>query len=192
MNHLAHIYLAGENTNLVIGNYIADYLRGNKFDHLPEEIIQGVYMHRRIDTFTDEHPKFRAATKLIRPTIGKYAGVAVDIYFDYFLAQHWNKFHVSNLPDFANSIYSLIEQEWVHIPEKGRRFYSYMVAHNLLYKYGELKTIDMVFNGIHSRTKFESNLNQAGIVLASNKEELEGIFFDFFQDLRQYINHLND
>jgi acyl carrier protein phosphodiesterase len=192
MNHLAHIYLAGDDEELVIGNYIADYLRGNNFNTLPPKIIEGVYMHRKIDTFTDEHPKFREATKLIRPTIGKYAGVAVDIYFDYFLAQNWKSFHNSSLPDFADSVYSLIERQWVHIPDKGRRFYTYMVAHNLLYKYGEMETINRVFNGINSRTKFESNPDKAGILLASNTQELEDLFLDFFQDLKQYIEKPND
>ena len=192
MNHLAHIYLAGDDEELVIGNYIADYLRGNNFNTLPPKIIEGVYMHRKIDTFTDEHPKFREATKLIRPTIGKYAGVAVDIYFDYFLAQNWKSFHNSSLPDFADSVYSLIERQWVHIPDKGRRFYTYMVAHNLLYKYGEMETINRVFSGINSRTKFESNLDKAGILLESNKQELEDLFLDFFQDLKQYIETPND
>ena len=192
MNHLAHIYLAGDDEELVIGNYIADYLRGNNFNTLPPKIIEGIYMHRKIDTFTDEHPKFREATKLIRPTIGKYAGVAVDIYFDYFLAQNWKSFHNSSLPDFADSVYSLIERQWLHIPDKGRRFYTYMVAHNLLYKYGEMETINRVFNGINSRTKFESNPDKAGILLASNTQELEDLFLDFFQDLKQYIEKPND
>ena len=80
----------------------------------------------------------------------------------------------------------------MHIPDKGRRFYTYMVAHNLLYKYGEMKTINMVFEGINSRTKFESNLDKAGILLASNKEELEVIFLEFFHDLKRYIETLND
>lgn len=192
MNHLAHIYLAGDNKELVIGNYIADYLKGNNFDHLPEGIIKGVKMHRLIDTFTDDHPKFREATKLIRPQIGKFSGVAVDIYFDYFLAQNWNSYHKSKLPDFANSVYSLIKQQWKHIPEKGRRFYTYMVAHNLLFKYGELETINMVFNGINSRTTYASNLDQAGLLLDSNKQELENIFVAFFHDLESYIKDLYD
>jgi acyl carrier protein phosphodiesterase len=67
-----------------------------------------------------------------------------------------------------------------------------MVAHNLLYKYGEMETINRVFNGINSRTKFESNLDKAGILLASNTQELEDLFLDFFQDLKQYIEKPND
>jgi len=34
MNYLAHVYLSGENIDLAIGNFIADYVKGNYYKKL--------------------------------------------------------------------------------------------------------------------------------------------------------------
>lgn len=192
MNHLAHIFLSGNNDNLVIGNYIADYTRGNNFSHLPKEIQRGIQLHRAIDTFTDGHPEFRAATKLVRPDLQKFSGVAMDIFFDYFLASKWENFHSIKLEHFSENVYQLIERKWEFIPEKGRRFYSYMVAHNLLVNYQNQHTLSMVFKGIDSRTKFDTNLHLAVDCLQNHHIELEQIFNAFFSDLMNYVNSTHD
>lgn len=192
MNHLAHIYLSGTNKQLVIGNYIADYIRGNNYQHLPSEIITGIKMHRAIDEFTDNHTLFREATKLVRPSLSKFSGVAIDIFFDYFLANNWKDYHNTDLNSFSDEIYSLIKNNWDYIPEKGRRFYTYMVAHNLLLNYREMETLTMVFKGIDSRTQFETNLTQATYELNSNHDRLNDLFVRFFNDLKQFSSSYHE
>lgn len=59
MNYLAHALLSNNNKGLLIGNFIADHIRGNDFKNFPEEVIKGILLHRRIDTFTDSHPEFK-------------------------------------------------------------------------------------------------------------------------------------
>lgn len=188
MNHLAHIYLSGNDEGLMIGNYIADYIRGNKFYQFPEAIQKGVKLHRAIDTYTDKHPVVRKTTKLVMPILGKFSGVAADIYFDYFLANRWNNFHTDKLENFAKNTYSTINNNWNHIPEKGRRFYGYMVANDLLVNYRDMDTLRMVFNGIDSRTKFESNLPEAVNQLNLFHQEIEQHFEEFFNDLIDFVN----
>ena len=51
MNFLAHLYLAGEEKELIIGNFIADSVKGNKFNEYPKRIADGIVMHRSIDFF---------------------------------------------------------------------------------------------------------------------------------------------
>ncbi|MBT6082766.1 MAG: DUF479 domain-containing protein, partial [Polaribacter sp.] len=48
MNFLAHLYLSQNNTNLMIGNFIADHIRGNHYKEYSNEIQQGVFLHRAI------------------------------------------------------------------------------------------------------------------------------------------------
>ena len=43
MNFLAHLYLSESNTNIMIGNFIADHIKGNKFSHFHEDIQKGIY-----------------------------------------------------------------------------------------------------------------------------------------------------
>jgi acyl carrier protein phosphodiesterase len=52
LNYLAHSYLSYQKTDLIIGNFIADSIRGNQFEGLTDGIIEGIRLHRKIDTFT--------------------------------------------------------------------------------------------------------------------------------------------
>ena len=63
MNYLAHLYLSGKNEDILIGNFIADSVKGSKYKNYPTEIQRGVVLHRQIDTHTDAHPNFRTSTK---------------------------------------------------------------------------------------------------------------------------------
>jgi acyl carrier protein phosphodiesterase len=42
---------------------MADGIRGKQFETYPQEIQNGITLHRAIDTFTDAHPVFRESTK---------------------------------------------------------------------------------------------------------------------------------
>ena len=49
MNYLAHAYFSNEDEGLLVGNFMADHIRGNHFEHLNEEIKKGIYLHRAIE-----------------------------------------------------------------------------------------------------------------------------------------------
>jgi hypothetical protein len=42
---------------------MADGIQGKQFETYPQEIQNGITLHRAIDTFTDAHPVFRESTK---------------------------------------------------------------------------------------------------------------------------------
>ena len=92
MNFRAHIYLSGENEPLKIGNFIADSIRGNSYLDYPEDLKNGILLHRYIDTFTDAHPIYRKSKHRLHEKYGHYSGVIMDIVYDHFLAKNWNKY----------------------------------------------------------------------------------------------------
>ena len=55
MNYLAHAYLSFNNTDLLVGNMISDYVKGKKQFEYPAAIQAGIKLHRAIDEFTDTH-----------------------------------------------------------------------------------------------------------------------------------------
>jgi len=55
MNFLSHLYLAGDSEGLIIGNFIADSVKGSDYKNYSKSIQQGIILHRAIDTFTDSH-----------------------------------------------------------------------------------------------------------------------------------------
>ena len=55
MNFLGHFYLSQDDPELIVGNFIADHIKGKKYIDYPSGISKGIMMHRNIDHFTDSH-----------------------------------------------------------------------------------------------------------------------------------------
>ena len=53
MNFLAHLHLAHLADSSLSGNLLADFVRGNPEANFPPDVVEGIYMHRRIDVMTD-------------------------------------------------------------------------------------------------------------------------------------------
>ena len=65
MNFLAHTYLSGANDEIIVGNFMGDYVKGKNYLHLPELIKKGILIHRDIDYYTDTHPITRESRALV-------------------------------------------------------------------------------------------------------------------------------
>jgi acyl carrier protein phosphodiesterase len=92
MNFLAHAYLSFDQDEILIGNFIADFIRGKEIENYPKKIQVGIHLHRAIDAFTDSHPLVKEVQTHLRPRFGHYARVISDVFFDYFLAKNWGKY----------------------------------------------------------------------------------------------------
>ena len=77
----------------MIGNFIADHIKGNQFTHLSSEIQQGIKLHREIDTFTDAHKITRISKRRLHKRYGLFAGIIIDIFYDHYLAKNWSNYH---------------------------------------------------------------------------------------------------
>src|ERR1700752_360781 len=101
LNFLAHIYLSGNDDQLMIGNFIADYVKGKKKDEYPPGIKKGIELHRAIDDFTDHHEITSRSKNRLRSKYGKYSGVITDLYYDHFLASNFSIYHNVPLKEFT-------------------------------------------------------------------------------------------
>jgi len=48
---------------MMIGNFIADHIKGNHYKEYSNEIQKGIFLHREIDTYTDTHPIVRKSKR---------------------------------------------------------------------------------------------------------------------------------
>ena len=184
LNFLAHIYLSGENDFLKIGNFIADTVRGKQYLEYPQAIQQGILLHRKIDSFTDQHPIFRMSKKRIFPIFGHYSGVIVDIYYDYFLAKNWHYFSDVSLSEYTNEFYKLLLQHQNLFNEKANLLISHMIKDNWLESYQTLKGIESIFFQMDKRTGFISKMKLATNVLQEDETTFEKEFFIFFKEIQ--------
>jgi acyl carrier protein phosphodiesterase len=188
MNFLAHLYLSQDDINILIGNFIADHIRGNHYENFSKEIQQGIFLHREIDTFTDAHKIVRKSKRRLHERYNHYAGVIIDIFYDYFLAKNWSDYSAIPLDVYTNSINDLFSEIAEDLPARSQQFIKYMVEYNLLFNYGNKEGIAKVLNGMNSRTKGRSQMNLAIEDLQNLEEEFQEDFTLFFKDLIAHTN----
>lgn len=186
MNFLAHLYLSGNNTKVMIGNLIADHIKGNKFNYLPKEVQKGVVIHRKIDHYTDTHNVVKKSKRRLHKRYGHYDGIIVDIFYDYFLAKNWQKYSQIPLDIYTKSVYKLLMQNIKILPEQTKKILPYMIRQNWLYNYQFLNGIEAVLYEMNIRTQGKSKMNLAINDLRSFETDFQSDFFFFFKDLQVF------
>jgi acyl carrier protein phosphodiesterase len=183
MNFLAHIFLSNNDKQITIGNFIADGIRGKRYKKHPIDIQKGILLHRQIDTFTDAHPTVRQSTKRLHKNYGHYSGVIVDILYDHFLAKNWAHYSDIPLPEYIESFYDLLEDNFETLPIRIQKMMPHMIADNWLLSYAKIEGIQKVLDGMNRRTKNISGMNTATVELQEFYTEFEEEFTSFFDEL---------
>jgi len=183
MNFLAHIYLSFGDKEISIGNFIADNIRGNKYQHLPPNIQKGILLHRAIDTFTDSHATPKISSKRLHANYSHYSRVIVDMYYDHFLAKNWAEYSDVPLEVYVDNFYTLLQDNYEILPSGVQRMLSIMQSENWLYNYANMDGMANVLNGMNRRTKNRSRMNLAIVDLQEHYAEFEAEFTAFFKEL---------
>jgi acyl carrier protein phosphodiesterase len=187
MNFLAHLYLAGNDEELLVGNFIADSVKGNKYLSYPEKISKGILMHREVDYFSDNHPVYLQSVHRLQPAYGKYSGVITDMFYDYFLANNWNKFSSISLEEFCNETYKTLNKLITSLPKESLVISTYMIRENWLLSYREKDNIRGALAGMSRRLKYYFPMDSATIELDKNPEIYNNDFLEFFPLLIEHI-----
>ena len=186
MNFLAHIYLSGEDEGIIIGNFIADGIKGKKYLDYPETIQKGILLHRGIDSYTDQHPIVKQSTKRLHKNHRHYSGVIVDILYDHFLAKNWNNYHSQPLEIYVSNFYKLLRNNFEILPTRIQRMMPYMISDNWLLSYATVPGISKILDQMNTRVKHGNNMNFAILELEEFYSEFEEEFTSFFEELRAF------
>ncbi|QJW90029.1 DUF479 domain-containing protein [Spirosoma taeanense] len=182
MNLLAHAYLSNRQDGLIVGNFMGDFIKGDpthpRHELTPVEIM-GVRLHRAIDTFTDAHAEVAAARTLLYPRCHKYAGVAVDVFFDHFLAIRFGELTGDSLAGFTRFFYETLQRHTDRLPVPARRMLSAMVQYDWVTHYQTTDGIDRSLKGLSRRTTFASGLDSAIVDFERYYFQI-GNHFDYF------------
>lgn len=187
MNYLAHLFLADDDPDSVVGSLMGDFAKGRVDDRLAPAVRQGILMHRKIDTFTDAHPVVRSSKRRLGDGFRRYGGVLVDLFYDHFLALRWPGYSAVPLEDFASDVYRILEDRRAGFPAAMQRSVSYMTDNDLLLSYRTTDGIRQALRGIEGRLKRPSRLSEAVADLELNYGSLEADFSIFFPDLIDYV-----
>lgn len=117
MNFLFHMLLSGDDDQLLVGNFMGDFVKGPLQGRFPERIRQGVDLHRHIDSYAEHHPLFRRSRGRIDPAYGLYRGILVDMFYDHLLVNDWGHWSEEPFADFLLRTRRVVESYRHVIPE---------------------------------------------------------------------------
>ncbi|GAB3814219.1 acyl carrier protein phosphodiesterase [Pontibacter rugosus] len=176
----------------MIGNFIADAVKGKQAELYPERVAKGIRLHRLIDTYTDTHPVVAETKARLRPKYKKFAPVVSDMYFDHFLAAHFQTYTGFLLPEFVMNAYALIQKHHALLPLRMQHMFSYMQRQNWLESYAQVQGIGQALEGISRRATFASGMETAAAELVENYKLYFQDFDVFFPQLVQYVSEVKE
>lgn len=168
---------------------MADFIKGNNFQHLPEGVIKGIKLHRAIDDFTDTHEIVKKDIKIFYPHYKRYSGIVIDILYDYFLIKHWNLFSTHDLDEFITSFYKLVDTHQDMMPQMLQEIYPKMVSENWLLNYGNYKGLERTFLAMTARLNHAVDFKEVVSLFKPYEQEIEKDFLVFFKELETYVQH---
>lgn len=196
MNYLAHLYLSFGDEEVMVGNFIADRVKGRQVLDYQPGIQTGIRLHRLIDSFTDHHPIVEISKSRIRERYRKFAGVVVDMYYDHYLAANWSNFSDEMLLHFTRSTYKTLFRYYFIIPPRLRRILPWMAAGNWLVSYGEVDNIGLALKGLTTRIKVDSGIENGATELRLYYDDFKQDFEAFFPEMIVYakeaLNNLRE
>ncbi len=194
MNFLAHLYLSNDDPDIMLGNFLTDFLMRRDYARYNTRVQMGFELHHTIDFYTDHHDLVKQSMAFFKPKFGRYSSGIVDIVFDDFLAAEWESFfHISptTLPDFAEKSYTAILQQPNILPDVVRRFLPRMQSENWLVQYGHIDGLRRALLGISRRATFQHNLDEAVPIVqehyAELKENVHAFIPDIYRHCQEYL-----
>ena len=191
MNHFAHLSLAQPTVESTVGNLLGDFARGVDLQSLPSAVLAGLQNHRAVDRFTDTHPRVVELKNLFSPARRRFAGIALDIYFDHLLITHWSRFDTRDLDQVIEELYRRMQTGQDLMPgDKMRRVTLRMVEYDWFGSYRDLDSIAESLDQVASRIRFANRFDNAIEELIANHEVIEQEFMEFYPELQQHVTEL--
>ncbi|MDF1741441.1 MAG: ACP phosphodiesterase [Verrucomicrobiales bacterium] len=191
MNFLAHLHLAEPTPDSRLGNLLGDFVKGNPWDdRFSIPVWKGVMEHRYVDAFTDNHPVWQKSRALLPADLRRFAGIIIDIFYDYFLSKHWEHFSGVSLEKAVDSIHRDLESVLYKAPEEAREVIAGMISEKWLLNYQTIPGIDETINRVSRRSDVLIPVWGACEMVIPHIEEMEAHFFEFYPALLSYLKEV--
>lgn len=183
MNHLAHCFLSFGDEDLLLGNFIGDYVKGRDWQKYPEPVQRGILLHRTIDSFTDNHPLADRSVDRIRAHAGRYSPPFVDILYDHLLAKHWERHSAESFEDFAAKTYAQLERRALEMPPVLQERLPKMLAGQFLHGYTRKDGLEWVLHRFSHRLTANFDAQAIADAFFLELENFSEDFNGFFPEL---------
>lgn len=187
MNHLAHLRLADPAGNARLGALIGDFVRGDLAGLFPGPVEIEARLHRRVASLTDGHDFTHAAKRLFPERLRRFAGIALDVYWDHLLWRHWETLSTGPFEPFEAQTYALMQGGLALMPEPLRSMAPRMVEARFLRASRTIEGVERAVLRIASGWRHGERLAQCAPLLRELPETLAEGFPHFYRDIEARI-----
>lgn len=188
MNFLAHVYLARHSDDAMLGAMLGDFVGTAGIPLYNAEVQREILLHRRIDSYTDQHPAVRAMREHFPDGRRRYAGILLDVYFDHLLARDWTRYSDVPLDAFNRHFYRVLLAHRRVLPERLQAIAPLIVEHDWFGSYRDRDTVDRAVTRIATRLSRNGDKLVACLpILRGHEASVQDKFEDFFPELVAYV-----
>ncbi len=183
MNFLAHLFLSGDASEVLVGNLMGDFVKGRLDGRFPPGIERGILLHREIDSFTDKNRHFLWSKQRLDKSFGLYRGVLVDLFYDHFLAANWEDYADLPFTLFISDSWRVLCEHKEFLPARLQRIMPF-IFRDWLPLYRDIGGIAAVLHRISCfRLKRANRLEEGAEALKRHYGGLYEDFRKFFPEL---------
>lgn len=188
MNHFAHLVLSQPTVESTVGNLLGDFARGVDTDTLPAPVRAGLANHRAVDRYTDNHPLVTEMKRRFSRKRRRFAGIALDIYFDHLLLLYWERFENRPRDALIADFYRRMAAGQPLMPGADmRRVTRRMIDHDWFGSYRDIDAIAESLERVAARIRFANEFDNAIEELQRNHDFIRDGFLEFYPQLRRHV-----
>jgi acyl carrier protein phosphodiesterase len=186
MNHVAHCLLSFGDEDLLLGNFIGDFVKGSDWRNYPPGVQKGILLHRRIDSFTDQHPVVEQSVARMRPFAGRWTPPFVDILYDHLLILNWEAQTEQSFEDFAQASYQMLMRRAAEMPAVLQERLPRMVEGRFLHGYQQREGVEWVLDKFSRRLSTVIDVTALAGHFFGQLTEYQADFDTFFPELQAH------
>jgi len=195
LNHLAHFLLAPDDADARLGTLLADFHRGAIDPAMPAAVARAIALHRAIDSATDADARVHALKAAFAPERRRFAGLALDLYFDHCLSRDWSRHAEESMDAFVERTYAAVESrlDAPFVPDRMRGFFGAMRDNDWLRSYATLEGVEAALGRLNHtfRRRFAREVELRPLVddLVRLRPAADATFDVVFARLRRLAEH---
>ena len=172
MNFLAHSLISleideKENKKTLYANFAGDFYKGLvETIELPDELKEGIVLHRIIDKISDRNENF--LNELLTEKFGIFKGIVSDMYIDHFLSKNFDSLFNDNLNNIENKILYNVKINEKFFPDNFKRTFQWFKSEKVMSSYQNINFLERAFYGISQRVRKGEILKSSIIELQKN------------------------
>ena len=172
MNFLAHSLISleideKEDKKTLYANFAGDFYKGLvETIELPDELKEGIVLHRIIDKIADRNENF--LNELLTEKFGIFKGIVSDMYIDHFLSKNFDSLFNDNLNNIENKILYNIKINEKFFPDNFKRTFQWLKSEKVMSSYQNITFLERAFYGISQRVRKGEILKSSIIELQKN------------------------